>query len=103
MWRLSSYDGIVNENIILKWINRVTGYTNINIKPSIFIYIIIMLILFLILIFLIFIYIYFNKFILNEKSWLFCCLFSFFVLAGGYYYTNSKKIPFIGLNKDGIP
>ena len=97
MWRLSSYDGIVNENIILRWINRVTGYDNINIKPSIYIFMLVIILLFTILIFLIFIYIYCNNIILNEKLWFICCIFIFFIFGGGYYYTKSKKIPFIGL------
>ena len=29
MWRLSSYDGVVNENVILRWVNKTTGYDNI--------------------------------------------------------------------------
>ena len=103
MWRLSTFDGVVNENIILRWVNRVTGYNHITIKPSLVIFLLATVIIFVMLIVFVMLYVYCNKIILNEKLWLFCCLVVFFILGGGYYYTKSKKVPFIGKTKEGMP
>lgn len=96
-WRITSRDGTINAEILLRWLSRVSGYHHIQINQPIWVFFVVIFILFLILGILGLFYVLAQGCILHEKFWLVGCLAFFLVFAGGSYYTFSHSIPFIGL------
>ena len=94
-WRITSQDGTINAEILLRWLNRVSG-NQIEIKQPVWVFFIVIFILFLILGILTLFYILAQGCILHEKFWLLGCMVFFFVFAGGSYFTVARGVPFVG-------
>jgi hypothetical protein len=100
-WRITSRDGVVNAEIILKWLNRIGEFDDIQIRQPIWVFFVVIFILFLIIGVLTLLYIFAQGIILNEKLWLIGCLVFFIIFAGGSYYSFAHSASFIGTNENG--
>lgn len=98
-WRITKIDGVINEYIILNWMNRVTGY-DLKINQSLFQFLFIMMMLLLVILILGAVYFLFQKVILNPLFWIVCCFLVFFVFGGGAQYFIDENVPFFGYQEN---
>lgn len=101
-WRITSGDGVLNENIILRWLTRLTGNANVEIKRPIWVFFVTMALLVLVLAVLVLFYIFAQRLILNEKLWLVASLAVFVLCCGGTYYSVSHKMPLVGFENNEV-
>ena len=101
-WRITSGDGVINENIILRWLTRLTGNTHIEIKRPIWVFFLTMALVVLALSVLVLVYIFAQPIILNEKVWLLGSIIVFVLCCGGTYFTLNHRLPLIGFEHNEI-
>lgn len=101
LWRVTQSEGVVNEFILLRWLNRLSGNNHVQIRQSVWLFLQVVGIVGALLTVLGLLYVYLPQLVLNERVWLFLGLGVFMIGAGGFFSTTTTGAPFIGVKREG--